>query len=91
MIKSFRHKELQKLFESGTSRKIGDRYRIRALRRLDVLNQAEGLGELRIPGFDFHKLEGKPVRYSIHVNGNYCITFEWNRGDAWEVDFEDYH
>jgi len=91
VIKSFRHKELQVLFESGTSRKIGDRYILRALRRLDVLNQACDLSELRIPGFDFHKLLGKPTRYSIHVNGNYCITFEWIRGNAWEVDFEDYH
>lgn len=47
--------------------------------------------ELDIPGFDFHKLQGNPVRYSIHVNGNYCITFGWDGDNAIDVDFVDYH
>ena len=41
---------------------------------------------------DFHKLENtNPERYSIHVNGNYCITFGWDGDNAINVDFEDYH
>ena len=48
--------------------------------------------EMNVPGFDFHPLKGgKPVRYSVHVNGPWCITFEFQKGDAWRVDFEQYH
>jgi len=33
----------------------------------------------------------KPKRYTVHVNGPYCITFEWREGDAWRIDLENYH
>jgi len=75
----------------------GKSYRVRAdlqgrsLVRLDALDQAEKLDELKVPGFDFHGLQGKPKRYSIHVNGPWCITFEWIDGYAWRVDLEQYH
>jgi proteic killer suppression protein len=45
-----------------------------------------------LPGFDFHALRGfTPVRYTVHVNGPWCITFEFEAGDALRVDFEQYH
>ena len=91
VIKNFRHKGLSELFEKGSSRKVRQDLKARTLRRLDVLNQAESLKELKIPGFDFHRLRGKPIRYSIHVNGNFCITFTWENGNAKDVDLEDYH
>jgi proteic killer suppression protein len=47
----------------------------RALRRLDALERAATPRDLNIPGFDFHPLSGKPQRYSVHVNGPWCITF----------------
>jgi hypothetical protein len=43
---------------------------------------------MNIPGFGFHPLRGKPQRYSVHVNGPWCITFEFDQGDAYRVDFE---
>lgn len=64
---------------------------VRTLRRLDVLDTADSLTELDVPGFDFHALRGKPKRYSIHVNGPFCITFEWSDGEALRVDLENYH
>ncbi|NIR97010.1 MAG: plasmid maintenance system killer [Gammaproteobacteria bacterium] len=63
----------------------------RVRRRLSVLNQAERLEDVRLPGFNLHRLRGRPRRYSIHVNGPWCITFEWIDGDAWRVDLEQYH
>jgi len=48
------------------------------------------LPELDIPSFAFHRLQGKPVRYSLKVNGNFRITFAWQKG-AIDVDLEDYH
>lgn len=91
MIGSFRHKGLRELFENGTSRKVRPDLQARALRRLDVLASAEDLPSLNVPGFDFHPLRGKPQRYSLHVNGPWCITFEWHEGAALQVDFEQYH
>jgi toxin HigB-1 len=92
MIRNIRHRGLRELFNTGSSRRIGQRYASRALRRLDALNQATRPEDLDIPGFDFHKLENmNPARYSIHVNGNYCITFSWDGDTAIDVNFEDYH
>jgi proteic killer suppression protein len=43
------------------------------------------------PGFDFHPLHGKPQRYSVHVNGPWCLPFEFEGRDALRVDLEQYH
>lgn len=91
MIRSFRHKGLKDLFETGSSRKVREDLHVRALRRLDVLENAETLSDLNVPGFDFHPLRGAPQRYSLHVNGPWCITFEWEEGNAFRVDLEQYH
>jgi len=63
----------------------------RALRRLDALDAAEELSELNVPGFNFHSLRGKPTRYSLHVNGPWCITFGWEEKEALRLDLEQYH
>lgn len=92
MIQSFRHKGLADLYYTGKSAKVRADLRARALRRLDVLNAAREVEDLRVPGFDFHPLKGfKPTRYSLHVNGPWCITFEWADGEALRVDLEQYH
>ena len=91
MIKSFRHKGLAELFKAGRTRRVRQDLQSRCLRRLDALDQAEILNDLNVPGFNFHGLHGIPKRYSIHVNGPWCITFEWKDGEALRVDFEQYH
>ena len=91
MIKSFQHKGLKELFLTGKSAKVTAVLQERCLRRLDALQQAVVPIDMNVPGFDFHALRGKPKRYSVHVNGPWCITFEFNRGDAVRVDFEQYH
>jgi proteic killer suppression protein len=58
---------------------------------LDALDQAEALSDLNVPGFDVHRLRGRPTRYSLHVDGPWCITFEWIDGEVWRVDLEQYH
>jgi proteic killer suppression protein len=74
MIQSFRHKDLAELFERGHSRRVQQSLQARCLRRLEALDQAESLTDLNVPGFNFHGLQGLPKRYSIHVNGPWCIT-----------------
>lgn len=90
MIKSFRNKELSKLW-SGDRSKIDRRFHERVLERLDALDAAARPEDVNIPGYRFHGLQGAPKRYSIHVNGPWCITFEFVEGDATHVDFEQYH
>ena len=64
----------------------------RILVRLDRLDAASAPEEMQLPGFDLHALKGfKPARYAIHVNGPWCLTFEFEDGDAWRVDWEQYH
>jgi proteic killer suppression protein len=55
----------------------------RILIRLDRLNAATAPEQMNLPGFNFHA--------TVHVNGPWCITFEFDFGDALRVDFEQYH
>ncbi|TBC87998.1 plasmid maintenance system killer (plasmid) [Rhizobium leguminosarum] len=92
MIKSFRNKALAELFETGKTAKIDAKLQKRILIRLDRLEQAEKPDDMNLPGFDFHALKGQnPTRYTVHVNGPWCITFEFDGNDAARVDFEQYH
>jgi len=58
---------------------------------LDVLNNAVVPEDMNLPGFYFHKLQGKPERFSVRITGNWRLTFAWEDGDALNVDLEDYH
>lgn len=92
MIHTFRSKGLAELWETGATRKIDAQLYERILRRLDTLDRATAPEDMNVPGFDFHKLRGRrPTRYTVHVNRPWCITFEFEDGDAYRVDFEQYH
>jgi proteic killer suppression protein len=91
MIRTFKNRALSALWATGKTGKIDTRMHRRVLVRLDRLDAALNLEELNLPGFDFHPLKGKPQRYSIHVNGPWCLTFEFADGDALRIDFEQYH
>jgi proteic killer suppression protein len=90
MIKTFRNKQLADFWETSKS-KIDVKMHARLQRRLDHLNVAANPSDMNLPGYNFHPLRGKPQRYSVHVNGPWCITFEFEGGDATQVDFEQYH
>jgi toxin HigB-1 len=90
VIETFKHLGLRTLFETGASAKVAAALTKRIKIRLIALHAAQSLAHLNQPGFNFHPLKGKPQRYSIHVNGPWCITFEWN-GAAQRVDLEQYH
>ena len=92
MIRTFRSKALSELWTRGKSSKIDAKMHKRIFARLDRLNVAIRPEEMNVPGFDFHSLQGfNPKRYSVHVNGPWCITFEFEDGEACRVDFEQYH
>jgi len=92
MIRSFLSKGLAELWQKGKTGKIDARLHRRILIRLDTLDAATKPEEMDVSGYDFHALKGyKPVRYTVHVNGPWCITFEFAGLDAERVDFEQYH
>lgn len=91
MIKTFRNKALAALWSSGKSR-IDKRMHRRILIRLAVINEAARIEDINLPGYNFHGLQGfDPKRYSVHVNGPWCLTFEFEDGDAYGVELEQYH
>ena len=91
MIKTFRNRQLAALW-SGRRSKIGMIFVKRILLRLDRLDAAENADEMNLPGFNFHVLRGfNPIRYTVHINGPWCITFEFDDAHAYAVDFEQYH
>lgn len=91
MIKTFLHKGLKELDSTGKSALVPPQLQARCKARLDALQAATALAQLKVAGFDFHPLHGKPQRYSIHVNGPWAITFEWETSYALRVDLEQYH
>ena len=92
VIKTFRSKPLAELWSTSITAKIDKKLHGRILLRLDALDQATRPEDMNIPGFNFHPLHGHtPTRYSVHVNGPWCVTFEFESGDASRVDFEQYH
>lgn len=91
VIEGFRSKGLKQLHDTGHSAKVDARLTQRCTDVLDALEAANNLKDLNLPGFSLHPLKGKPVRHSIHVNGPWCITFEWDAPRAYRVDLEQYH
>jgi toxin HigB-1 len=92
VIRTFRSKGLAELWSTGHTANIDRKLHGRILARLGRLDAAIVPEEMNLPGFDFHALKGfRPTRYTIHVNGPWCVTFEFDAGDAYRVDFEQYH
>ncbi len=92
MIKSFRHKGLRRLFESGSVSGIQATHAKRLRMQLAALDTARTIDDMDIPGFRLHQLKGgMRGRWSITVSGNWRMTFEFQDGNAYVLDYEDYH
>jgi len=92
MIKGFRCKETEKVFQRRHTRKFSGIQRI-ALRKLLVLDAAGSLDDLRVPPANrLEKLVGdRRGQHSIRVNDQWRICFRWRAGHAYEVEIVDYH
>ena len=92
MIKSFRHKGLRRLYESGSTLGVQASHARRLRMQLAALDTAHAVEDMDIPGFRLHPLKGAMLgRWSISVNGNWRLTFEFQDGNAYVLDYEDYH
>lgn len=92
MIKSFKHKGLEAFFLKGTTKGIQSKHADRIADILDLLDAADTIQVMNFPGSRLHKLEPKKDEiWSVKVSGNWRITFKFVDGDAYLVDYVDYH
>jgi proteic killer suppression protein len=93
MIRSFRDSETEKIYGRQRSKKLPSDIQQVALRKLRMLNNAVNLNDLRVP--PANRLEklvgGRAGQYSIRINDQWRLCFEWRDGDAYEVEITDYH
>jgi toxin HigB-1 len=93
MIKTFADKETEKLFRRTFSRKLPQTIQLAARMKLEILDAAEFLQDLRVPpGNHIEKLSGdREGQYSIRINEQWRICFAWRQENAYEVEITDYH
>ena len=93
MIKGFRDQDAERLFDRRPVRRFGTEVQKVALRKLRMLDAAEGLGDLRVPpGNRLERLRGdRAGQHSIRINDRWRICFRWRGGDAYDVEIVDYH
>ena len=92
MIKSFKHKGLKGFFDKGAKKGIQPKHADRLEMILDLLDAAHEVKDMKFPGSNLHLLEPKKNRtWAVKVSGNWRITFSFENGDAYDVDYVDYH
>ena len=92
MIKSFKHKGLRRFYETGSARGIQAKHEKRLRMQLAALDTAKEINDLDVPGYKLHPLKGdRKGIWAITVNGSWRLTFEFSDGNAYVLDYEDYH
>ena len=92
MIKTFRHKGLQRLFETGSKAGIQPDHEEKLRMRLAALETATCIEDMDLPGFRLHRLKGdRKGLWAIDVSRNWRIVFSFEGGNVFFVDYEDYH
>ena len=92
MIVDFQHKGLENFFHNGSKKGIQPKHAERIARILDRLDASEVITDMNLPGYNPHQLKG-PLKnhWAVNVSGNWRITFKFENGDAYVVDYQDYH
>lgn len=92
MIQTFKNKALERLLREGNAKGIPTELEKRTRARLEVIDTAIIIDDIRIPGYDLHELKGdRQGTWSIKVLGNWRITFTFQDNNAYDIDLEDYH
>ena len=92
MIRSFRHKGLERFFVKGSKSGIQSAHSKRLRLILGRLQAATTPQDMNLPGLYLHQLRGKyRGRWSVRVSGNWRLTFKFDGPDAIDIDYEDYH
>lgn len=92
MIKSFAHKGLEKFFLTGNTKAIQPKHATKLKFILDLLDAVDKVQYMNFPGSFLHPLKGELKNlWSVRVSGNWRVTFEFENGNAYVVDYQDYH
>ena len=92
VIKTFRHKGLQRYFESGSKAGIQSGHEEKLRMRLAALETATSIEDMNLPGFRLHRLKGdRKGSWAVDVSRNWRVVFSFERGNAFNVDYKDYH
>ena len=92
MIKSFKHKGLERFYKSGRTSGIQASHAKKLRMQLAALDTAQTINDIDIPGYRLHPLKGiKSGLWSIAVNANWRLTFEYSSGNIYILNYEDYH
>lgn len=92
MIKSFKHKGLEKFFKTGSTAGIQAKHANKLNLQLTLLNQAKQPRDMDVPNWRLHPLRGDlKNHWSVTVNGNWRLTFTFDGENAEIVNYQDYH
>ncbi len=92
MIKSFKHKGLNRFFTTGSTAGINPAHADRLEERLQALHTAIIIDDMDLPGWRLHSLQGdRAGLWAVNVSGNWRVVFQFNDGHAYVVNYEDYH
>lgn len=91
MIKSFKHKGLKQLFETGNAKGVNPSHASKLSMMLEVIDNAEIVEDFK-GLWKSHELKGKRQGvWAMTVSGNWRLTFEFKNGNAYTLNYEDYH
>ncbi len=92
MIKSFKHKGLNRFFTTGSTAGINPAHADRLEERLQALHTAIIIDDMDLPGWRLHSLKGdRAGLWAVNVSGNWRVVFQFKDGHAYVVNYEDYH
>lgn len=92
MIASFAHRGLKRFFETGDLKEINKGHAAKLRRQLDKLDGASDVTDMKIPGWRLHQLKGdRKGTWTVDVSAQWRVTFQFRDGNAYVVDYEQYH
>jgi proteic killer suppression protein len=92
VIKTFKHKGLEKFFGTSSMAGIQPYHKQKLRMRLTALDTATSIEDMDLPGFRLHPMKGdRKGLWAIDVSKNWRIVFKFQVGNAYVVDYEDYH
>jgi len=92
MIRSFRHRGLEALYDGRTAKRVAPQHVSKLRDILAALDHSRAPRDMDLPGFRLHSLMGNlKGSYAVSVSGNWRVTFRFEDGHAVDVNYEDYH
>ena len=92
MIRSFRHRGIERFFRTGSKAGIQPKHGDKLRLQLFALDNARQPGDMNAPGWKLHSLSGElKGGWAVSVSGNWRLTFRFEGEDAVQVDYQDYH